>query len=179
MRKKERIILPELWRPNWDVYFMSLALDTARRAACYHLKTGAVIVRNKRVIATGYNGASPRNRNCYEQGCKKEERGIDFNVKGKSSCRGTHAEMNALLKAGDKAEGASLYTFVYPCSSCAKHIDAAGINEVYWSILHKKEDSLTKEIFEEAGIAFRRINLEKFIEKLHSLDLTLLSQGKN
>ncbi|MCX6749072.1 MAG: deaminase [Candidatus Pacearchaeota archaeon] len=177
MSKKE--IQEAIWRPDWDLYFMSLALRAGGRAACYHLKTGSVVVQNKRVIATGYNGASPNVKNCYEQGCKKQANSVDFHDKGKSVCRGTHSELNALLKAGERAEGASLYTLVYPCSSCAKHIDAAGIKRVFWSLVYKEADNLTKEIFETAGIAFNQIDLRANIKKLHSLDLFLLSQGQD
>ncbi len=81
-------------RPNWDEFFMFSALWAAARSSCLYLQTGAVIVKDKRIIASGYNGAPPGVRNCLEVGCRKDREGVDFTDKGKAVCRGVHAEVS-------------------------------------------------------------------------------------
>lgn len=127
-RKKEK---EKRERLNWDESFMFSALWAACRSSCLHLQTGAVIVnQDKRIIATGYNGAGPRIKNCLERGCRKDEYGVDFDEKGKSTCRGVHAEVNAMnLVARQDLVGTTMYTLHFPCSPCAKAIEANGLAE--------------------------------------------------
>jgi dCMP deaminase len=147
-------------RPQWDESFMFNALWAAARSSCRHFQTGAVIARDKRIIATGYNGAPPNIENCLERGCRKDDSGVKFDDKGKGVCRGTHAEMNALSQVGRwELEGTSLYSVYFPCSACAKAIAGSGIGDVIYSRIYKEIDSLTADIFAEAGIRLRKFEL--------------------
>jgi len=148
-------------RPDWDESHMFKALWNATRSSCLHFQTGAVVVKDKRVIAEGYNGAPPRLRNCLEVGCRKDEYGVKFDDKGKGVCRGVHAEVNAMnLIAREDLKGTTLYTLYFPCSACAKAIEANGIAEVVYDLIYHEPDSLTHEIFTEAGIRLRRFELD-------------------
>ena len=142
-------------RPSWDEAHMLTALGAASRSSCIYLNTGAAIVRNNRVIASGYNGAPPRVENCLTRGCRKEICNVAFDDKGKGVCRGTHAEMNALNQISRwdlEGQSASMYSLFYPCSSCAKAIVASGITRVVYSMIYMEPDSLTKEVFTDANV---------------------------
>lgn len=156
-------------RPNWDEYFMHEAFWNSKRSSCIYLQTGAVVVRDKRIIAQGYNGA-PRNiRNCLEVGCRKDKYNIEFDEKGKGVCRGLHAEYNAMSQISSwDLPGTKLYSLYLPCSNCAKQIVGNGIIEVVYAKVYHEEDLLTKELFEEAGVKLRKmdIDLEKYFEML-------------
>jgi|TARA_Y100000310_G_C20696577_1_gene826151 dCMP deaminase len=141
---------------------MFSALWTATRSSCLHLQTGAVIVKDKRIIASGYNGAPPGIKSSLElNSCRKDEHGVDFKDKGKSVCRGLHAEMNAIDQiAREDLKETSIYSLYFPCSSCAKEIVGNGITEVIYSRIYAEPDSLTKELFEEGGIQLRKLELD-------------------
>jgi len=159
-------------RPDWDEFFMFSALWAATRSSCLYLQTGAVIIKDKRIIASGYNGAPSGIKNCLERGCRKDEYGIDFNNKGKSVCRGIHAEINATSQIARKElKESSLYTLLFPCSSCAKAIVGSGISEVVYSKDYVEEDSLTRELFEEAKIKLRHLplKLEKYFRMMQKI----------
>jgi len=159
-------------RPSWDEFFMASALLVASRSSCKHLHAGAVLVKDKRILSTGYNGAPPGMTNCLDIGCRKEREGIDFDDKGKSVCRGIHAEINALSQiARQNLKGAQMYTIYLPCSSCSKTIAGSGINEVVYLKMYNEPDLLTKEIFAESGIKLRKldINFDKIFNKIKSL----------
>lgn len=147
-------------RPDWDEYFMFQAFWAATRSSCLKLQTGVVIAKNKRVIATGYNGAPPSIENCLKKGCRKDEIGVDFEKKGTGNCRGTHAEINAITYAKQDLNGASLYTVFYPCSDCAKHIIGAGISEVIYFFDYKGEGKLVEELFREGPISLKKFELK-------------------
>lgn len=151
-------------RPSWDESFMFSALWAATRSSCRHLQTGAVIVKDKRIIASGYNGAPQNTENCLERGCRKDEYGVGFDEKGKGVCRGLHAEVNAMgqISRWDLAK-TTLYTLYFPCSSCAKSIVGSNIGEVVYAEMYGEQDSLTKELFSEAGVKLRQLELD--IEK--------------
>lgn len=149
-------------RPSWDEYFMYQAYWAATRSSCLHLNAGAAIVKDKRVIASGYNGAPPGIQNCLEVGCRKEKEGVPFEEKGKSVCRGIHAETNARGQKGrEELKGTTLYSVYFPCGPCAKEIAGAGIVEVVYSKFYNDEkDLLAQEIFSQAGIKVRRLELD-------------------
>jgi dCMP deaminase len=148
-------------RPTWEEFFMFNALWTATRSSCLHLQTGAVIVKDKRIIASGYNGAPPEIRNCLEMGCRKDREGVNFDDKGKNICRGLHAEINAMNQIPrEDLKGTTLYTFYYPCSSCAKTIVGNGIKEVIYNKMYSEPDSLTREIFSEGGVKLKELKLD-------------------
>lgn len=148
-------------RLNWDEKHMLAALSAASRSSCHYLNTGAVLVKNKRIIAEGYNGAPEGIANCLENGCRKEKYGINFETKGTGNCRGIHAEVNALEEIAKKdALDSILYSVYYPCSECAKIIVNKGVKEVVYLKIYKEPDSLTKELFEEKKIKVRKLELD-------------------
>ena len=119
-------------RPTWDEYFLSIAEVVATRAACTRAQVGAVVVKDNRIIGTGYNGALPGEIECTEGGCprgkmSKEEvkPGSDY-----GNCISLHAEVNALAYSITNTEGATIYTTREPCDWCAKVIAANGIARV-------------------------------------------------
>lgn len=148
-------------RPNWDEAFMFAAISAATRSSCLTIKTGAVIVKDKRIISMGYNGAPPGITNCLEKGCRKKEHGVSFDKKDVGLCRGVHAEVNAMSQISrDNLKGTKMYTVFFPCSSCAKAIVTSGISEVIYSKIYKEPDSLTRELFSEAGVRLRRLKID-------------------
>lgn len=157
-------------RPSWDEIFMNEAYEASTRSSCLYLKTGAVVVKNKRIKASGYNGAAPDTVNCLDRGCRKKSLGIEFNEKGTGTCRGNHAEKNAMRQlARDDLIGATLYTVFFPCSGCARDIAGNGIAEVVYDIMYSEPDSLTSELFSEVGIKLRQLTPNipnQFIRKM-------------
>ncbi len=148
-------------RPSWDEYFMGIAFLTATRASCNYVKAGAVIVKNKRIIATGYNGAPSGIENCLERGCRKERMRIDFETKNSGHCIGEHAERNALLQiSSERAKGSTIYSVTLPCSDCAKQIAGAGIERVVWFKIYKEPLNIVYEIFKEKDIKLEKIDLD-------------------
>jgi dCMP deaminase len=119
-------------RPTWDEYFMRIAHEVARRSTCLRRQVGAVVVLDKRILATGYNGAPTGLPHCEEVGCLREQMHVPSGERHEL-CRGLHGEMNAMLQAaryGIRLEGASLYTTHVPCSLCAKMVINTGIVRV-------------------------------------------------
>jgi dCMP deaminase len=159
-------------RPSWDETFMFSALWAACRSSCAHFQTGTVIVKDKRVIASGYNGAPPGIKNCLEKVCRKDREGVSFDVIGTGSCRGIHAEVNAMSQiARNDLKDTSMYSLYYPCSGCAKEIVGNGITEVVYCKIYREPDSLTKELFNEANVTIRRLdlNIEKYFEMIQRI----------
>ena len=139
-------------RPSWDEYFMKITHLVAERSTCLRRKVGAIIVKNKRIISTGYNGA-PRNlRHCLEIGCMREQKEIPSGERHEM-CRGAHAEQNAIIQAassGVDMEGATMYCTTAPCSTCSKMIINAGIEKLVLG--EKYPDRLGEELITEAGV---------------------------
>ena len=164
-------------RPSWDEYFMFSAVLAATRSSCKHLHTGAVVIKDKRIIAAGYNGAPPGIVNCLERGCRKDREGVSFDDKGKGVCRGIHAELNALSQVSRevlKDANTTLYTVYLPCSSCAKFLVGAGIKEVVYLKVYEESDILTKELFSESGTILRQMTIDS--EKLCSIIKEVLNR---
>ncbi|MEN6351492.1 MAG: cytidine/deoxycytidylate deaminase family protein [Syntrophomonas sp.] len=148
-------------RPGWDDYFLQLADLVASRSTCLRRHVGAVLVKNDRIIATGYNGAPRGLKHCLDIGCLREERGIPSGHRYEL-CRGVHAEQNALLNAafyGVPTEGAVIYCTNQPCIICARMIINAGIVK----IVHRGnfEDDLAIEFLQEAGIEMQLVEIKK------------------
>jgi dCMP deaminase len=119
-------------RPSWDEYFLSIASLVATRSTCLRRQVGAVVVKNKQILATGYNGAPMGVTHCDEVGCLREQLKVPSGERHEL-CRALHAEQNAFLQAarhGVNLDGATLYVTVQPCSICAKMIINAGIKKV-------------------------------------------------
>jgi dCMP deaminase len=143
-------------RPDNDTYFMSMAELVATRSTCLRRHVGAVIVKEKRVLTTGYNGAPRGLRHCEEVGCVRQQNHIESGTRHEL-CRGVHAEQNAVIQGayfGVSIKGASVYTTNFPCVLCAKIMLNAGIEEIVY--LDNYVDELSKTILDEAGILVRR-----------------------
>lgn len=141
-------------RKSWDRYFIEMAQLVSERATCERLKVGAVLVKNKRVIATGYNGSPSGLPHCIDVGCKV--------VKG-HCVRTIHAEQNALFQCsryGISSEGAICYITHFPCLLCCKSLIQAGISEVVY-LYDYKNDEYTLELFRESGVKVRYLDLRR------------------
>ncbi len=146
-------------RPSWDEYFMDITLLVAKRTTCLRRAVGAVIVKDKRILSTGYNGTPTGIAHCAETGCLREKLKVPSGERHEL-CRGVHAEQNAIIQAafyGVSIEGASLYCTTFPCSICAKMIINSGIKEIYYKFGYS--DPMSEEMFKEADISL--VNLEK------------------
>jgi dCMP deaminase len=146
----------ELLRPSWDQYFMQLASLAAQRSNCMKRRVGCVVVRDKRVISTGYNGTPRGHKNCGDGGCPRCNEGIGSGV-GLGTCLCIHAEENALLEAGrDRIrEGSILYCDTCPCLTCSIKIVQVGISEVVYSQGYCM-DKDTAAVFKESGVLLRQ-----------------------
>lgn len=153
---------PSRLRPTWDHYFMTLASLAARRSNCMRRQVGCVLVREKRVIATGYNG-TPRNiTNCNEGGCPRcngAAGGMTGGGVSLSTCLCIHAEENALLEAGRErvGPGAVLYCNTCPCLTCTIKVIQVGITEVVFSRSYYMDAEAAK-LFEESGVKLRQFS---------------------
>ena len=140
-------------RPDWDHYFMQMAELTAQRSTCLRRNVGAVIVKDKHIIATGYNGAPRGIAHCDEKGgCLREKLGVPSGERHEL-CRALHAEQNAIIQAatlGQSIEGATIYITNQPCVICAKMIINAGIDRIV--VKDGYPDELSVEILAEAGL---------------------------
>ena len=139
-------------RPSWDEYFMEITHLVAKRSTCLRRHVGAVIVRDKRILATGYNGAPRGLPHCAETGCLREKLGIPSGQK-QELCRGLHAEQNAIIQAalsGVSIANSQIYSTTQPCITCAKMIINAGITRVVFE--EPYPDPLGEEMLKEAGV---------------------------
>lgn len=146
-----------LVRPAWDSYFMDIAELVSKRSTCIRRSVGAVLVRERRILATGYNGAPSGLAHCLEVGCLREELNVPSGERHEL-CRGLHAEQNAIIQAalhGVSVNGAILYCTNHPCVICAKMIINAGISTVIVRDAYK--DSMAEKMLEEAGVRVRQL----------------------
>jgi dCMP deaminase len=144
-------------RPDWDNYFMQIATVVATRSTCSRRQVGALLVQNKRILSTGYNGAPSGLSHCLEVGCLREKLQVPSGERHEL-CRGLHAEQNAIIQAavhGVAIKDAVLYCTHYPCSLCAKMLVNAGVRNLVLATNYP--DDLAKELFAEAGIEVRFI----------------------
>ena len=119
-------------RPSWDEYFMTIVEDVSRRSTCLRRRVGAILVVDRRLLATGYNGAPSGVPHCAETGCLRERMAVPSGER-QELCRGLHAEQNAIIQAakhGVRIDGATLYTTLHPCSMCAKMAINAGVRRI-------------------------------------------------
>ncbi len=146
-----------LKRISWDEYFMELANLAAKRSTCLSRQVGAVIVKDRCVLSTGYNGAAKGAAHCDEVGCVRILMDIPSGER-MDICRAVHAEQNALLQAachGIATEGAMMYISVTPCFTCAKMVVNAGIKEIV--VGGNYPDERTMDLFKEVGVKVRKI----------------------
>lgn len=140
------------YRPDIDEYFLKIASVVAERATCRRHHVGAVAVKNKHILTTGYNGAPSGLKDCLELGCLRDEMGIPSGTRHEV-CRGIHAEQNVIIQAaqhGIAIAGATIYTTSRPCSICTRMIINAGIVKVFYCDGY--EDDLASSLLLEAGI---------------------------
>ena len=158
-------LLPELMgnlvRPDWDEYFMKLAKVASLRSNCVKRKVAAIIVRDKRVISTGYNGTPRGTKNCFEGGCPRCNNLADSGTL-LDECLCSHGEENAITQAayhGMSVKGGILYSTFAPCLTCTKMIINAGILEVVYNLDYPLNETSFK-LFQEAGVIFRQHRVE-------------------
>lgn len=144
-------------RPDWDEYFLKMAFLVAERSTCLRHHVGAVIVRNKRLLTTGYNGAASGTKDCIELGCLRDEQNIPSGTRHEV-CRAIHAEQNAIIQAGlhgVNIENSTIYCTHSPCILCAKMLANAKIK--CFVTCTDYADASFKALFKEAGIKFIKI----------------------
>jgi dCMP deaminase len=143
-------------RPTWDEYFMQMAHVIATRATCLRRSVGALLVRDKRILATGYNGAPSGLPHCEEVGCQRAELGIASGER-QELCRGLHAEQNAIIQGalhGVSVKDSVLYCTTQPCVICAKMLINAGVKRIVFE--GDYQDQLSLDMLQEAGIELVR-----------------------
>lgn len=144
-------------RPDWDAYFLDIAKLVSKRSTCLRRKVGALIVKNRRILTTGYNGTPTGITHCEVTGCLREKLKVPSGERHEL-CRGLHAEQNSIIQAalyGVNIGGGTLYCTNQPCSICAKMLINAGIKEIVMKSGYP--DKMAKEFFDEAGIKVRTL----------------------
>ncbi|MCT4688698.1 MULTISPECIES: deoxycytidylate deaminase [Vallitalea] len=139
-------------RPSWDEYFMDIVEIIKGRSTCLRRKVGAVIVKDRRILTTGYNGAPSGCKHCAEIGCLREQLNIPSGQRHEL-CRASHAEQNAIVQAamhGVSIDGGTIYVTDQPCVICSKLIINAGLKRVVFKGSYP--DELSMELLKEAGI---------------------------
>jgi dCMP deaminase len=147
----------EVCRPSWDEYFLEMARLVAQRSTCLRRKVGAVLVQDKRILATGYNGAPRGLKHCIDIGCLREKLKIPSGQRHEL-CRASHAEQNALIQAslyGISVSGSTLYATNQPCVICAKMLINAGIEEIV--VDSGYPDKMAMDFLSQAKVMVRRL----------------------
>ena len=154
-------------RPSWDEYFLKVAMLVSERATCPRMHCGCVLVKDKQIRSTGYNGSIPGDGHCEEEGCI---------IVDNHCIRTIHAEMNAILQCsshGISTQGSTAYITNMPCTNCAKALITAGIKEIV--IFSDYHDTMAEEFFKKANVNIKRLSIpNKNIE----YDLDLFSSAK-
>lgn len=146
-------------RISWNEYYMRIAQLVAERSTCLRRKVGAIAVKEKRILATGYNGAPAGLPHCLDIGCLREQLKIPSGQRHEL-CRGLHAEQNVIIQAavhGVSIAGATIYCTTQPCLICTKMLINCGIIAIYFA--EGYPDDLAQEMLKEAGIKFERLSL--------------------
>lgn len=138
-------------RPSWDEYFLKVAMLVSERATCPRMHCGCVLVRDKQILSTGYNGSIPGDDHCEDAGCM---------IVDNHCVRTIHAEMNAILQCsshGISTQGATAYITNMPCTNCSKALITAGIKEIV--IFSDYHDTLAEEFFRKAKVNIKRLEM--------------------
>lgn len=144
-------------RPDWDNYFLDIVELVSKRSTCLRRAVGAGLVRDRRILATGYNGAPSKLQHCLDIGCLREQLKVPSGERHEL-CRGLHAEQNAIIQAalhGVNAKGSTLYCTNHPCVICAKMIINAGIVRIV--VRDGYHDQLAAQMLKEAGIRVKQL----------------------
>jgi len=147
-------------RPNWDIYFMRMAKLVGTRSTCLRRYVGAVLVRDKRILATGYNGAPQGLKHCEQVGCLREQLNVPSGERHEL-CRGIHAEQNAIIQAalfGVSTKNATLYCTTKPCIICTKMLINAGVTR--FVVAEMYHDDLADNFMKETGIIVEYLPLD-------------------
>lgn len=142
-------------RPSWDEYFLKLAALVSERATCPRMHCGCVLVKDKRILSTGYNGSIPGEEHCEDIGCQ---------IVDDHCIRTIHAEMNAILQCsvhGISAKGSTAYVTNMPCLNCAKALVTAGIERIV--IFSDYHDPHTEDFLKKAKVELARIDIPSFV----------------
>jgi dCMP deaminase len=143
-------------RPSYDEYFMEMAHVVAKRSTCLRRRVGAILVKEKHILSTGYNGAPKGLRHCSETGCLREDQNIPSGERHEL-CRGLHAEQNAIIQAavfGVSIKGSVLYCTNTPCVVCVKMLINAGVTEIIYA--GEYPDELAKQLMSESTLKIKR-----------------------
>jgi len=154
-------LLKEVQRPSWDEYFMDIAKVVASRSNCMKRKVAAIIVRDKRVVSTGYNGTPRGTRNCNEGGCPRCNN-LAASGTALDECLCSHGEENAIVQAsyhGVSLKDGVIYTTFAPCLQCAKMIINSGIREVIYNMDYPLNDAAFN-LFQQAGVFVRKLKVD-------------------
>jgi dCMP deaminase len=146
-------------RPTWDEYFMNIVDMVKTRSTCLRRQVGAVIVRDKRILTTGYNGTPSGLKHCGEVGCLRDEMKIPSGERHEL-CRGIHAEQNAIIQAaasGVSIQDSTIYVNLSPCILCTKMIINAGITRIVTREAYN--DALALKMLEESGIEYIKLDV--------------------
>jgi dCMP deaminase len=146
-------------RPSWPEYFMGIARMVTARSTCLRRHVGAILVKERRILATGYNGAPSGVRHCEEVGCLRQDSDVPSGMRHEL-CRGLHAEQNAIIQAayhGISITGSTLYCTNKPCVICSKMLINAGIGTIYYD--QGYDDPLADQMLEEAGVEVLRLSI--------------------
>ena len=152
-------------RPDWDTYFLSIAKVVASRSTCMRRKVGAVLVKDRQILSTGYNGAPKGITHCEEAGCLREELGIPSGERHEI-CRGSHAEINAIAQAayaGVSTAGCWLYCTHEPCVYCTKALLNCGCSRIVF--INSYPDQIAREIISQSGVEILCIPEDKLINE--------------
>lgn len=147
-------------RPTWDEYFIEIARLVASRSTCLRRQVGAVMVKGKNILATGYNGTPSGIRHCSEVGCLRQQMNVPSGERHEL-CRGLHAEQNAIIQAakhGVNIDGATLYCTHSPCIICSKMLINSGVKRIV--CYDGYPDQLAKAMLDEAGLIVETMELK-------------------
>lgn len=165
----------EQQRPSWDEYFLLMAKLAATRSTCLAFPVGAVIVKDRQVLATGYNGSPSGSAHCTSQGYCYD--GVNNCAESKLPSRAVHAEANAIAQAarhGIATDGATIYVTLEPCLSCLKLIISAGIREVFYETsFNSGEKALVRDAFIKEGlVSLKQIEISEQISQKSAIFLS-------
>ena len=146
-------------RPDWDEYFMKMADLAAERSTCLRRQVGAILVKERQILATGYNGAPRGVEHCEKTCCLRQKRGVPSGEKHEI-CRGVHAEQNLVAQSafhGVKTEGSTVYCTNQPCVICAKLLINAGVDKIFYQ--EGYDDPFTKKLLDNSGIEMEKFSI--------------------
>jgi len=150
------VLIQENSRPSYDEYFMEMAYVVSKRSTCLRRKVGAILVKERHILSTGYNGAPKGLAHCCDVGCLRQQMSVKSGERHEL-CRGLHAEQNAIIQAavfGVSISGSTLYCTNTPCVVCVKMLINAGVKEIIYS--GEYPDDLAKKMLNESSIKIKR-----------------------